>query len=110
MRTLESRYKQGNSVINILVKLDVKDFDVFDRFEKQASIIMGKYDGRIISAFETERNSDGSGQEVHILEFPSEEAFGNYRKDPALADLAYLREQAISNTSVEVSLRIKDYA
>ena len=97
-------------MINILVKLDVKDFDAFDRFEKQASLIMGKYDGRIISAFETERHSDGSGQEIHVLEFPSEEAFGEYRKDPVLADLAYLREQAISNTSVEVSLRIKEYA
>jgi len=97
-------------VINILVKMDVKDFNAFDQFEKQASLIMGKYNGRIISAFETEHNSDGSGQEVHVLEFPSEEAFGEYRKDTALADLANLREQAISGTSVELSLCIKQYA
>jgi len=61
-------------VINILVRLEVKDFGDFDEFEKQASMIMEKYKGRIISAFETGRNSDGLGQEIHVLEFPNEDA------------------------------------
>ena len=97
-------------MINILVRLAVKDFEVFEKFENQASLIMGKYKGRIISAFETVRNSDGSGQEVHVLEFPSEEAFALYRKDASLLALSSLRERGISNTEIDVSLCVKTYA
>lgn len=96
-------------MINILVKLEVKDFSAFDEFEKQASLIMGKYEGRIISAFETIHNSDGSGQEIHVLEFPNEMLFSKYKSDPALSELAPLREKAISNTQVQVSLSLKTY-
>lgn len=97
-------------MINILVKLEVKDFCALEVFEKQASMIMGKYQGRIISAFETFRNSEGSGEEIHVLEFPNEEAFINYRSDNSLVNLASLRDQAISNTEVKISLCVKAYA
>ena len=97
-------------MINVLVRLSVKDFELFETFEKQAALIMNKYDGRIISAFEITRNSDGSGEEIHILEFPSQEAFNQYRKDSDLAQLAHLREQAIAATEVQISQKLKSYA
>lgn len=96
-------------MIHILVKLSVKNFELFEAFEKQAAVIMDKYDGHILSAFETVREPDGSGEEVHILEFPNHEAFNQYRSDTDLAELASLREQAIANTEVQISLCLKDY-
>ena len=97
-------------MINILVRLEVKDFDSFEEFEMKASMIMKKYHGNIISAFETIRNPDGTGEEIHVLEFPSEEYFINYRKDDSLANLSGLRNQAISNTEVKMSINVKAYA
>jgi len=99
----------GSKVIHILVKLEVKNFDALEVFEKQASAIMEKYQGRIVSAFETIRDSDGSGEEIHILEFPSEEAFSRYKSDSSLANLAGQRAQAISGTEVTISLCVKTY-
>jgi len=99
----------GTIVIHILVKLEIKDFSALEVFEAQASVIMEKYQGRIVSAFETTRASDGSGEEIHILEFPSEEAFNCYRSDGSLANLVSQRDQAISNTEVTISLRVKTY-
>mgnify|MGYP000341273109 CR=1 FL=1 len=96
-------------MIHILVKLEIKDFSALEVFEKQASVIMEKYQGRIVSAFETMRGSDGSGEEIHILEFPSEEAFSHYRSDNSLASLAGQRAQAISNTELTISLCVKKY-
>jgi len=96
-------------MINILVRLEVKDFNSLEEFEPQAVAIMHKYQGRILSAFETVREPDGSGEEVHVLEFPSESLFTDYRADKSLEDLANLRNQAISNTEVEISLKTKSY-
>jgi len=100
----------GSRVIHILVKLQVKDFNALEVFEAQASIVMGRYQGRIISAFETIHASDGSGEEIHVLEFPSREAFKCYRSDSSLANLAAQRDQAISNTEVTISHCVKTYA
>ena len=96
-------------MINILVRLDVKDFDILEKFEQQAVKIMADYQGRVLSAFETIHNADGSGQEIHLLAFPNEEAFSGYRNDSSLAKLTDLRDQAIANTEVEVSLSVKEY-
>jgi len=96
-------------VINNLVKLEVKDFSALEVFETQASKIMEKYQGRIVSAFETIRGFEGSGEEIHILEFPSEEAFSRYRSDESLANLAIQRDKAISSTDVKISLCVKTY-
>lgn len=96
-------------MITILVRLEVKDFSALEEFESQAARIMQNYQGRISSAFETIRKPDGSGEEIHILEFPNEESFANYRADKSLAALSSLRNKAISNTEVKISVSIKSY-
>jgi len=98
-----------NVSTHILVKLGVKDFELLKEFEVQASRIMRLYQGRIVCAFETIRHPDGTGEEVHVLEFPNETCFMDYTKDEALAKLAYLRNKAISHTDVQVSLDVKTY-
>ena len=70
---------------------------------------MATYQGRIISAFETQRNQDGSGEEIHFLEFESEQAFNNYRNDPRLNEFSDLRDQAITSTEVKFCNHEKSY-
>lgn len=97
-------------MINVLVTIEVKDFDSLTSFECKANEIMGTHGGKIASAFETKRNEDNSGQEVHLLEFPNEKSFSEYRSDPRLAKLIDLRNQAISSINVATSLKLKTYA
>ena len=47
--------------------------------------------------------------EIHYLQFPSIEAFKEYRADPEHIELSELRKKAISNTTVFVSGNTKDY-
>ena len=96
-------------MIHILVKLTVKNFNVLEEFERQAVAIMKRHGGQLLSAFETCRNEDDSGEEVHVLAFPSDEAFAGYRVDGDLVDLKDLRDRAISHTEVLVSKRLKTY-
>ena len=58
-------------MIQIYVKLTVKSFDCLEQFERQAVALMQKYQGVVIAAFETVHNTDGTGEEIHILQFPS---------------------------------------
>ncbi len=96
-------------MLHVLVRLEVKDFGTLALFEQQAAQIMATYGGQIVAAFETERNADNSGKEVHLLTFPDAAAFDAYRTDPALRALSTLRSQAIADTKVDVSTSSKVY-
>lgn len=96
-------------MINILVTIDVKNFTLLADFESKAVQIMQSHGGSMIRAFESQSNEDGSGQEVHLLEFPSETAFVDYRSDPRLLKYAELRDRAITSTVVIKSSQVKSY-
>lgn len=96
-------------MINILVTLTVKDFTLLAEFERQAVKVMKSHGGELLRAFESHRNDDGSGEEIHLLEFPSQQAFDAYRADPVLVEYAELRNKAISQTQVVVSSLLKEY-
>lgn len=96
-------------MFQVLVKLAVKDFSLLAQFEKQAVMRMKEYQGRVVTAFETVHRVDGTGEEIHVLEFPSAQAFAEYRNDKVLSQLVALREQAIAATEVTVSSKIKSY-
>ena len=89
--------------------LEVKNFDYLTLFENKATDIMRSHNGHIISAFETIRNEDNSGQEVHLLEFPSNASFKEYRVDPRFLEHAELRDKAINTTSIVISRALKSY-
>lgn len=96
-------------MINILAKIQVKNFAALEKFEHEAAKLIAEHNGRIIAAFETLRNSDSSGEEIHLLEFQSKEDFQKYREDQRHLPLQELRAQAISETEIKVSLTIKSY-
>ena len=93
----------------LIVTLTVADFEAFESFERCAAAIMADYDGQIFQAYETVRLGDGSGQEVHIVEFPSEDQFIAYKNDSRLSELSELRRRAITNTDVKPILKSKTY-
>ena len=72
---------------------------------------MKKYEGKLVAAFEPDASESSSSNiaEVHYLQFPTIDEFRKYRTDPRHIELAELRRKAISNTTVFVSGRIKDY-
>ena len=98
-------------MIHIIVLLESKDTDALQTFERQAFEVMKKYDGKLVTAFEPDASESSPSDiaEVHYLQFPTIEAFKKYRADPQHIELADLRKKAISNTTIFVSGRIKDY-
>ncbi|EAT13599.1 DUF1330 domain-containing protein [Bermanella marisrubri] len=96
-------------MINILVRLEVKDFECLNEFESFALKIMERYQGRLLSAFEIEETMEGKREEIHILEFPDEAHFKKYREDGELANKSELRNKAISKTTVSISTKLKSY-
>lgn len=80
----------------ISVKIQIKNFIALEKFECAAAQIMLEYQGRFLTAFETARNFDGSGKEIHILESPSTTHFEKYRSDERHHSLKELRAEAIS--------------
>ena len=95
-------------MIIVLAELKVRDFIAFEKFETQAVKIMGKFGGKLISAFETQRLQN-KGVEMHVLSFPSLQAFEEYKADGELAALRELREVAIESTTIQMSQTPKEY-
>ena len=96
-------------MIHVVVNIQVKNFDALEKFEHEAAKLMLEHNGKIISAFEVIRNSDGSGEEIHLLEFQSREHFLRYKADAKHQLLAELRSQAITAIEVKISTRLKSY-
>lgn len=94
----------------LLVNLKVKDFEIFEEYEKQASDLMSCHGGQIVSAYETVRNNDRSGEEVHIVSFEKEEGYRNYINDPKIIELSRLRDKAILKTEVKIITKEKSYS
>ena len=96
-------------MLRFLVTLQVTNFDALQRFESEAALIMADHGARIVEAMEIENNPDGSGIEVHLLEFPDQQAFIAYRDDVRFAALRELRASAISATGIQTVLKDKTY-
>lgn len=96
-------------MIKVFVKLQVLNFDALESYERQANAIMKRYGGSIVAAFEITKDLNGAGEEVHLLQFPDEESFNQYRSDKELLQLADFRDQAISDTQVTMFVREKVY-
>ncbi|MES2823091.1 MAG: DUF1330 domain-containing protein [Pseudomonadota bacterium] len=96
-------------MIHVFAKIQVNNFAALEKFEYEAGKIMLEHQGRFLTAFETLRNSCGSGEEIHILEFQSIEHFEQYRQDERHQTLKELRAEAISATEIKISTQLKLY-
>jgi len=73
----------------------------FRAFEAHAAAVMKMHGGRIERTIVVA--PDGSPdvfREIHVVTFPSAQAFAEYRNDPRLGQVAHLREDSVLNTEI----------
>ena len=74
--------------------------NVFNQFEDIAIPIISKYDGRLLLRVRLDDNSFiahsiDKPYEIHLVEFGSEQDFGNFMRDEARKRFLHLKEQSI---------------
>jgi uncharacterized protein (DUF1330 family) len=69
-------------------------------YEDQVLTLLADHDARVLQRVRTVDPTADQPFEVHILEFPSQDAFDAYMEDPARLALAGLRDRAIASTEV----------
>lgn len=98
-------------LINVHLFANESDITQLREFEREALTVFGQFGGKLIAAFKpaNPENSVNIPDEIHLLQFPSQEAFDTYRDSPASAPLAPKRNKAIRKTIVYLSEEIVDY-
>jgi uncharacterized protein (DUF1330 family) len=82
----------------------------FRAFERQAAAAMGAYGGRIErTVIIAPEGRTGVFKEVHVVTFPSMQAYADYRNDPRLGQLARLRDESVVDTEVLFGEEGPDY-
>ena len=101
---------QQSFVIVAIMTLHSGSMNLFRDHEMEAAVLMARYGGAIERTITEEPPDTHSAvREVHIITFPSAEAFQSYRADPDLARLADLRIAAIAHTQLIVGRDGPDY-
>jgi uncharacterized protein (DUF1330 family) len=100
-------------VIHILAMLHAgaEGIESLRDYERKVLPILEEHGGKLLSAF-TPRGHDHPEcpDEIHLIEFPSDEAFQSYRSDERVAKLSEMRGACISKTVVHVSKEMVSYA
>jgi uncharacterized protein (DUF1330 family) len=85
--------------------------DKFRAFEEQAAAVMARYGGAIERTVVITPEADGEFiKEVHIVTFPSEEAFLAYQQDETLKKVAHLRQASVVQSEILVGEDGPNYA
>ncbi|MGZ5008358.1 MAG: DUF1330 domain-containing protein [Methylobacter sp.] len=84
----------------------------FEEYERKAARIMKKYGGSIERVIRFLPHSDKLNQpfEVHLVQFPSHEAFAGYQSDLEYKVLSSERDAAITKVVVHVGQESLAYA
>ena len=72
----------------------------FHEFESHAARILARFGAVIERTITLEASSSDDQREIHVVCFPSKEAFDAYRIDPELASLSELRAASIAHTEL----------
>ena len=96
----------------LIVSLWLRNNDVaaFEAFERQAAQAMAKFDGRVERAIRISDAEADSPFEIHIVSFPSEEAFRMYRQSSESRNLAQARDSVILKTEILAGSEAEVYA
>jgi uncharacterized protein (DUF1330 family) len=87
-----------------------KATETFRRFESKAATVMARHGGTIERTVVVQMaDRDDLFKEVHIVTFPSADAFLMYRQDGALQEIAHLRNEAVIDTEVLIGEDGPDY-
>ncbi len=74
----------------------------FEEFETRASAIMRRFGGTVERRIGCAGGvaGDETPREVHVVTFPDEQSFEQYRADAEMSSLAELRSRAIRKTTI----------
>lgn len=97
-------------MIYLIANIQVKDFERFEIFERLISTYLADVGAMIVTALEIEKNEDGTGEEVHILQFPDLNAFETYKRVTSTDEVRGLGEEAIESLSLKRARARKTYA
>ena len=102
--------QQSDLIIIAILTLHPGAGDAFREYETRAAKILMRYGGAIERTVVVEPAAPQDPvREVHILRFPSLNAFTRYRTDAELAVLANLRAASIADTEVLLGREGPDY-
>jgi predicted N-acetyltransferase YhbS/uncharacterized protein (DUF1330 family) len=91
--------------MTLVVILTVKQnaLEAFRAFERHAATVMAAHGGRIErTVVVSPADTPEFVKEIHVVTFPDEPAFRDYRSDARLARVAHLREASVVHTDVLV--------
>lgn len=86
----------------LLWAVDGREADLI-AYEDQVLQLLPDHGGRVLQRVRTSGTANGTADdplEVHVLEFPSDDALDAYMNDPRRTALSDARERAISRTQV----------
>lgn len=79
-------------------------------YESKVIPILEEHGGKLLSAFmPRDHERPECADEIHLVEFPSDEAFQSYRTDSRVTGLSQLRGAAISQSTIYVSKAMVEY-
>ena len=80
-------------------------------YEAKVIPVLEEHGGKLLAAFKPRGHENSEyPDEIHLIEFPSEDAFQSYRADPRVAALSEYRRAAIAETKVFISEEIINYS
>jgi uncharacterized protein (DUF1330 family) len=82
----------------------------FREFETRAARILARHGGSVERTVAVEPSVADEQREVHLLRFPSKEAFARYRTDAELASLAELRSASVAHTEMLIGREGPQYS
>ena len=84
--------------------------ETFRQYEIRAAALIARHGGAIEQTILVDGvDAAAPTREVHIIGFPNEAAFRNYRADPKLASLAEMRAASIAETELLIGHVGPDY-
>jgi len=90
-------------IIVVVLTVRSEAMETFRAYEREAAIIMAAYGARIERTVVVTPATDARVfKEVHLVRFPDESAFVEYRRDPRLRELDESRNASVVSTEILV--------
>jgi uncharacterized protein (DUF1330 family) len=90
-------------LLHITLSVRRSELEAFRTFEHHAARVMSKHGGAIERVLVLKTREDEPHKEVHILSFPSEDAYAAYRASPEIAAFQPMREVSVERTELAVA-------
>ncbi len=94
----------------VLLKAGTDGLPGLRRYEEQILPILREHGGKLIVAFNPMDTGADAPDEIHVIQFPSEQKLQAYRDDARTLSLSAQRQTAIASTTVYASNQVIEYS